>query len=182
MAGRSTPGRRQSRASALASAGSTADGFASRVRGKGAVGPLTPESFEAVEQELSLLLRRARRYLLTLAREVHPELEASTYFTLLFVTSRPTVRAADLADYLGIDKGAASRQVQQLERLGLLQRQPSPNDARAQLLTVTSQGKAHFEAARQARSLHVQERLGEWDPRDVATFAQLLSRFNALLT
>lgn len=142
---------------------------------------MRPESFEAVEQELSLLLRRARGYLLAVARDVHPELEASTYFMLLFITGRPAVRAADLAEYLGMNKGAVSRQVQQLERLGLLQRHPSPDDARAQVLAVTSQGKARFEAARQARSLHVQERLGEWDARDVATFAQLLSRFNALL-
>lgn len=143
---------------------------------------LVPGSFEVLEQELSLLLRRARSYLLAVARDVHPQLEASTYFTLLFITSRAAVRAADLAEYLGVHKGAVSRQVQQLERLGLLQRQPSPDDARAQLLAATKEGAARFEAARRARSVHVQQQLGEWDPQDVAQFALLLSRFNALLT
>jgi DNA-binding MarR family transcriptional regulator len=145
------------------------------------VNGLDPKSFAAVEQELSLLLRRARGYLLTVARDVHPDLDASAYSTLLFITTRPAPRAVDLADYLGMNKGAVSRQIAQLERLGLVQRQPSRHDARAQLLAVTEQGRNRFTAARQARSQRIQAQLGEWEHDDILQFAHLLSRFNDLL-
>ena len=142
--------------------------------------PLPTAAYREFEQELSTLLRRARARLLAVARDVHPDLDASAYVTLLFITTHPAPRAADLADYLGTHKGPVSRQINQLEGLGLLERRPSPDDARAQLLAVTPQGRQRFEAARRARSAHLQQQLGEWDENDVLEVTRLLARFNAL--
>jgi DNA-binding MarR family transcriptional regulator len=140
-----------------------------------------PSAHQAIERELSLLLRRWRAYHLAVAEEVQPELSISTYATLLYILKGDGVRAADIAVYYGIDKGPVSRQIRHLEALGLITRQVAPDDARAQLLVATPHGRARFEAARSKRSTRVREKLAEWDPRDVDAFALLLARFNAAL-
>lgn len=145
--------------------------------------PAAPGSsaHESIEHELSLLLRRWRAYHLALAEEVQPELSVSTYATLLYILKGTGVRAADIAAYYGIDKGPVSRQIRQLEALGLITREAAPNDRRAQLLVATRHGGERFEAARGKRSAKVRHELAEWDPHDVEAFALLLGRFNGAL-
>ena len=133
-----------------------------------------------VEQELSVLVRRARAYLSSLAADLHPDLEASAYSTLLFVLTRERVRAADVAEYFGLNKGPVSRQVAGLERLGLISRVPDPADGRAQVIVATPACRERWEALRSARAADVRAGLGTWPRGDVDTFAALLSRFNAL--
>jgi DNA-binding MarR family transcriptional regulator len=139
------------------------------------------DAHEAIERELSLLLRRWRAYHLAVAEEVQPDLSISTYVTLLYILKDSGVRAADIAAYYGVDKGAVSRQIGQLEALGLITRGAAPGDGRAQLLVATAHGRQRFEAARSKRSERVREKLAEWDPRDVSAFALLLARFNSAL-
>lgn len=138
-------------------------------------------AFGVIERELSLLLRRWRAYHLDLARDLHPGLNVSTYATLLYILKGSGVRAADIASYYGIDKGPVSRQIRQLESLGLIRREAAPGDARAQLLVPTAAGRHQFEGARRRRSARVRSELAEWEPRDVDDFARLLARFNAAL-
>jgi DNA-binding MarR family transcriptional regulator len=140
-----------------------------------------PAAFEVIERELSLLLRRWRAYHLSLAQDLHPELNVSTYATLLYILRRDGVRAADIASYYGIDKGPVSRQIRQLESLGLITREAAPGDARAQVLIPTAAGRHQFEGARRRRSARVRRELAEWDPSDVDDFARLLALFNGAL-
>ena len=50
-------------------------------------------------------------------------------------------RITDLADKLGITKQAVSKLVDDLEALGVLSREPDPQDARARLVVFTKRGK-----------------------------------------
>jgi DNA-binding MarR family transcriptional regulator len=134
-----------------------------------------------IERELSLLLRRWRAYHLALAEEVHPGLKVSTYATLLYILKGDGVRAADIAAYYGIDKGPVSRQIRQLEDLGLITREAAPDDGRAQVLVPTPYGREQFEEARSKRSGRLHQELAGWEPADLQTFALLLARFNAAL-
>ena len=86
---------------------------------------------------LAALLRRARAWNREVATVVHPDLQPTAYALLARVDELGSTRAIDLSDYFGIDKGAISRQVGLLERVGLVSRQPDPDDGRAQLLVVT---------------------------------------------
>jgi DNA-binding MarR family transcriptional regulator len=139
------------------------------------------DAYVAIERELSLLLRRWRAYHLAVAEEVQPDVSIGTYATLLYILKGNGARAADIAAYYGIDKGAVSRQIRQLEALGLITREAAPDDGRAQLLVATAHGRERFEAARSNRSRRVRDQLAEWDPRDVSAFALLLARFNSAL-
>ena len=93
-----------------------------------------------VERELAVLLRRARAWNREVATVVHPDLQPTAYALLARVDELGSARAIDLSDYFGIDKGAISRQVGLLERVGLVSREPDPDDGRAQLLVVTTEG------------------------------------------
>jgi DNA-binding MarR family transcriptional regulator len=138
----------------------------------------------ALERELAVMLRRARAFSDEMARTVHPELEAAAYGLLMHVVDssgqdESGVRAADLADYFGIDKSTVSRQVRLLESLGLLARTTDPQDARSLRLVPTEEGLRRLQTARQARRTRVLSRVHDWTDDEVAELARLLARFNA---
>jgi DNA-binding MarR family transcriptional regulator len=135
-------------------------------------------SYGEVERELAVLLRRARAWNRDVATEVHPDLQPTAYALLSRVDELGSVRASDLGAYFGIDKGAISRQVALLERVGLVARAPDPRDGRAQPLVVTEEGRNRLAHARNGRRALVREQLDQWPPDEVATLARLLGRFN----
>ena len=131
-----------------------------------------------VERELAALLRRARAWNREVATVVHPDLQPTAYALLARVDELGGARAIELSDYFGIDKGAISRQVGLLERVGLVSREQDPDDGRARLLVVTTEGRKRLSLARDGRRRLVREQLDRWPEQDVATFAELLGRLN----
>ena len=144
----------------------------------GARGSRTVTPYDDVERELANLLRRARTMNRDIAVDVHPDLQPAAYALLARVDEVGSIRASDLGAYFGIDKGAISRQVALLERVGLVVREPDPHDGRAQRLVVTDEGRKRIEDARNGRRGLLREQLDRWPPEDVATLARLLGRYN----
>ncbi|MFG3696428.1 MarR family winged helix-turn-helix transcriptional regulator [Micromonospora sp. NPDC047620] len=137
-----------------------------------------PEAMQAVEHELTALLRRGRAVSSELAREVHPGLEPDAYGLLLWLRRCGSVRLTDLAARLGVGKGTLSRQIHGLEGLGLVRRDPDPTDRRAARLSLTEEGQRRFDAAQGGRLERFRQTLGTWSAADVGDFARLLRRFN----
>ena len=135
-------------------------------------------TYSEVERELAVLLRRARAWNRDVATVVHPDLQPTAYALLARVDEVGSVRASDLSEYFGIDKGGVSRQVALLERVGLVTREPDPEDGRAQRLVVTEEGKRRLADARGGRRRLMHEQLARWPDTDVATLAELLARYN----
>ncbi|MEU0765159.1 MarR family transcriptional regulator, partial [Streptomyces microflavus] len=106
-----------------------------------------PETLRVLEHELTALLRRGRALSWEIAREVHPNLEPNAYGLLLWLRRSGSTRLTDLAAELGIGKGTLSRQIQGLEALGLVRRDPDPVDRRAAQLRLTEEGTRRFDAA-----------------------------------
>jgi DNA-binding MarR family transcriptional regulator len=77
-----------------------------------------------------------------------------------------------------IDKGSVSRHVQQLVDLGLIARQPDPQDRRAQLLSATDLGRKRIAEIAGARRGRFQDRMADWSDEDIAHLASLLARYN----
>lgn len=140
-------------------------------------GPV-PEFLE-LERELSVLLRRARAASAGLAREVHPELEASAYGLMVRLNHAGPQRATELAAYFGVGKATMSRQLRALESLGLVTRRPDPVDGRASLVELTEEGRARFTVVRRARRQRYVAQLSAWDRSEIAELARLLHRLNA---
>ncbi|KKK03554.1 MarR family winged helix-turn-helix transcriptional regulator [Micromonospora sp. HK10] len=137
-----------------------------------------PETLRAVEHELTALLRRGRALSWEIAREVHPNLEPNAYGLLLWLRRSGSIRLTDLAVRLGIGKGTLSRQINGLESLGLVRRDPDPTDRRAAQLSLTEEGTRRFDSARAARLGQIRRSLQSWPERDVEDFARLMHRFN----
>jgi DNA-binding MarR family transcriptional regulator len=140
-----------------------------------------------VEQELSILLRRARSAQMLLARRVHPEMDAAGYALISQIelgtaSGGPGVRASDVSLALGLDKSTVSRGLTQLERLGLIERVGDPEDGRARLLRLTATGAERYDAMRAQRQAQFRAILDRWDTTDLTTLARLLARLNTDLS
>lgn len=135
----------------------------------------------ALERELGLLLARSRARSRELAAQVHPDLDTVSYATLSRIEQTAPVRASELAEYLGVDKAAVSRQIVRLEELELIERSPDPVDARARTLELTEHGRARLQAVRLARRDRFRTLVSTWPRADVAELARLLGELNRVL-
>jgi DNA-binding MarR family transcriptional regulator len=123
---------------------------------------------------LITLSRRAR----DVGDDLHPGLSLVEYTLLTQIDVTPGMRAADLAAHFCLDKSTLSRQLEQLISAGLLRRDAEQPGRRGRALALTPAGRRHLDAAAQAVRDRLAERLTDWDDRDIAAFAQLVSRFN----
>lgn len=134
-----------------------------------------------LEQEVGALLRRIRRVIAERARSVHDDLQVAAYLILANVAESGPKRASALVEEFGIDKGAVSRQVQQLCDLGFLERTPDPADGRAAMLSVTEEGQRRLAETVAERRTMLEERLAGWSDADLASFVTALGRYNRTL-
>lgn len=141
--------------------------------------PVLPEPADVVEQQLVLLLRRARAGFEQLAREVHPGLEPAAYAILHLVAAQEATTVTALAERLSVGKPTLSRQVAALVELGLLERRPG-QDGRSVQLRLTAEGRVRFTTARRRRQEQFRGLLAEWDEPDVVALGALLGRLNSL--
>jgi DNA-binding MarR family transcriptional regulator len=95
------------------------------------------ESLAAIEGEVGVLIRRVRRVIRERARAVHEDLQPASYLLLAHLAELGPTRSSVVVETFDVDKGAISRQVQQLVDLGLVERSPDPADGRAMLISVT---------------------------------------------
>lgn len=111
-----------------------------------------PDDFRAAleaaksESTLQLLFKAARRLdELALERSAQrsglPRLRRS-HTSLLPHIDLDGTRITDLAERLGVSKQAASQLVDDLEQLGVLAREPDPDDARAKRVVFTQKGQS----------------------------------------
>ena len=136
-----------------------------------------------LERELTRFWRRSRVASTSIATEVHPDLDVASYTVLVTISDLSpsmanAVRAIDVAETLGLHKSTMSRNIAVLERLGLIAREPSPEDARARILTITESGRASLDAAVSARRARVSNILARWPAADVGDLARLLGQLN----
>jgi DNA-binding MarR family transcriptional regulator len=140
------------------------------------------DDLRSVEAEVGTLIRRVKRVMGERAREIHPDLHPITYFILTHLAAHGPLRGADLSDAFGMDKGGVSRQVQALVDLGLVERQPNPEDRREILLDATEEGRERLRTVARSRSDRFDERLAHWSDTELSTFARQLASYNRALS
>lgn len=129
------------------------------------------EDAAAVYRELVLFARRARATSGQLSG-----LSLVAYTLLSHIATMPGTRAIDLADHYNLDKSTVSRQLTELERLGLITR--SGGGRAGQSIELTTAGAAAYRTASDAMQAAVATRLSACTDADIAGFAALLQRFN----
>ncbi|MFB8029145.1 MarR family winged helix-turn-helix transcriptional regulator [Streptomyces sp. NPDC055990] len=133
------------------------------------------ESLDVIQRELTAFARRAR----SAAARLHPDLPLVSYTLLAHIDHRHGCRATDLAAHYMLDKSTVSRQVAALEKLGLVERHPDPDDQRIQVLHPTTAGVEALASTQASRRAAYRERLGAWSSDDLEQFAEYLLRYNA---
>jgi DNA-binding MarR family transcriptional regulator len=141
--------------------------------------PADDAGVELVAGSLAMLTRQAslmRLHDLVSARS-GMTLERSAYPLLNQILGLQGGRLSDVAAGLKVAVPTVSRQVRQLEELGLVARSPDPVDGRAILLEVTEAGLDALQCMRTEWRRTVAEILEPWPEKDREILGELLERF-----
>ena len=138
----------------------------------------TDRAMTDIEHALTRLIRRGNqpRVHERLAARAGVALDRAGYAALCRLHEAGPLRLSELAARMGVDASTASRQVQQLERTGLVGRVGDPADRRASLLELTAEGDRVLARMRQARRESLAQVLGGWSKADRRTLAVMLTR------
>lgn len=136
-------------------------------------------ALERIEQELTLLVRRAMKTRVEVPGRPGQTLERSAYAILARLAQDGPSRLTALAHAFELDLSTVSRQVQALQAGGLVARATDPADRRAVLLTLTPLGRQVVQSCRTRRHERLVTVLDAWPAEDREVFGRLLARFNA---
>ena len=104
--------------------------------------------------------------------------EWAAYGLLFRLIDGGAMRSSALAEEVCVDPSTVSRQVAQLVKAGLVDRQSDPADGRATLLVATQRGRSAYEAKRADRLRLFAQVTADWTNDDLATLTDLLAQFN----
>lgn len=104
-------------------------------------------------------------------------LEQGQMDALDLLTRRDSRPMKELAARLRVDPSTATRAMQRLENDGLVERFPSPEDGRVVLVRLTAEGRRRHDEVAGRRATAMARILGEFEPDERATLADLLDKF-----
>jgi DNA-binding MarR family transcriptional regulator len=87
-----------------------------------------------------------------------------------------SMRVNDLGASVGITSGGITRQVQDLEAKGLIERSPDETDGRATIVRLSSKGVDVVRLADTIRDFSTRQALREWGEEEIERVAPLLER------
>jgi DNA-binding MarR family transcriptional regulator len=142
----------------------------------GAVNAAPVDLPERLEKAFRLLGTRIFASSMRELRMVHPGLDRAGITLLGVVDATADARPSDVAATVGLDLSTVSRQIRQLEQLGLLSRRPDGADRRASRLSLTARGRDSLAMVRARRAEMLGEVFGDWPDAERHEFLRLLSR------
>jgi DNA-binding MarR family transcriptional regulator len=110
------------------------------------------------------------------------EISLATYDVLVQLSEAPDhrLRMTELADRVLLSRSGLTRLIDRLERDGLVQRVPSPDDARGTLAVMTELGRDRLRSASRVHLRGVAEQfIRRFDARELARLGDLLGRLTA---
>ena len=117
-----------------------------------------------------------------LLREISPDpLTTSQFQALRLMALDGHHQLGKVADFLGVSPPAATKNIDKLERLGLVVRAPSKGDRRATLLSVSPKGRRLVRKYEQRKAACLGPVLRSFRATEITQFADLLERFSVSL-
>ncbi len=137
-----------------------------------------PEPVVVAEQALTRFMRQATRPAVGkwLSEVGGVSLDRADYVALVRIDEAEPMRLTELAEILGIDLSAVSRQVRDLVSSALVERSKDACDQRASQLRLTEEGRALLVRVRLARQEAVRRLLAGWSESDQRTLARLVAQ------
>ncbi|MFP4975464.1 MarR family winged helix-turn-helix transcriptional regulator [Paenibacillus sp. CN-4] len=128
--------------------------------------------------QLNALLSSAHALSVRAAAKFDSSLQPAAFHIVRWLYSYGPANAAALAEATAMDKSSVSRLIKQLQALGYVNRETSPNDGRGVVLSLTEQGQHKIIEALKEKSSVFYERLTDWSDTDLHDFIGMLRRFN----
>jgi DNA-binding MarR family transcriptional regulator len=119
---------------------------------------------------------------LRLLREASPlALTLSQFHLLRLMTYNGEHQIGEVAHFLGVSPPAATKNIDKLERFGLVVRSRSRGDRRATLLSVSSAGRGLVRKYEALKTGRLSSLLDEFQPEEIQQFCTFLERFSVAL-
>ncbi|WP_236791318.1 MarR family winged helix-turn-helix transcriptional regulator [Amycolatopsis sp. GM8] len=124
-----------------------------------------------------LLARAGGRAIRGMNRALEPFGLRSRHYTVLMAAAQHGgLSQRELGELLGIDPSAVVALVDDLQRAGLVRRDPHPGDRRTRLVVLTADGRKTFDKASALAAKVHDDALAPLDPHERATLVELLRR------
>jgi DNA-binding MarR family transcriptional regulator len=141
-----------------------------------------PVAIDELADAIDLLEREFRTFTINLTRFKHQvngnRLDRLALTVLGTLAHCGPSRLTTVADKCGFDPSTVSRQVADLEKAGLLEREVDPEDRRAILLKASASGRQLLGRLERGRRKRIERMLTGWSADEIATFGQLFGRLN----
>lgn len=143
------------------------------------MGPSDDESLELIRQlrMLNQIQNAVRMRFWDDEFGLHPAAGA----LLADVVARGECRVSDLAEQRVVDTSVVSRQIAQLEKVGLINRRPSPTDGRVALISPTEHGIEVLAGWKRKQADLIRDALDGWDDNRLAATNAVLRDLVAVL-
>jgi DNA-binding MarR family transcriptional regulator len=128
--------------------------------------------------QISALISASHALNVRTAAAFDSSIQPAAFHIVRWLYSYGPTSASVLAESTAMDRSSVSRLIKQLENLGYVRREDSPNDRRAILLTLTELGRQKTFDALQDKEFIFYERIAQWDNQQLETFIQMLQEFN----
>lgn len=90
-------------------------------------------------------------------------------------------QVGEVAEFLGVSSPAASKNIDKLVRLGLVERGADEGDRRVTLLSASAKGRRLIQSYEKLKKERLTPVLERFEPEEIDQFAHLLERFSVLL-
>ncbi|ROQ39551.1 DNA-binding MarR family transcriptional regulator [Frondihabitans sp. PhB188] len=132
---------------------------------------------QAVYTQLQTISRRASAR----SRRTAEPLTLVQHTLLNFIDGTPECRAIDIAGAMRLNRSTVSRQVGDLQAIGLIEvgAVTAEQTSRGQLLTLSKRGRELLDRSIRANHDELERRLSEWSDDEIDDLAAGLERFNA---
>ncbi|MEK3670038.1 MarR family winged helix-turn-helix transcriptional regulator [Paenibacillus sp. FSL R10-2771] len=134
----------------------------------------------ALGEQLNALISAAHALNVKAAARFDSSLQPAAFHIVRWLYSYGPASAAAIAEATAMDRSAVSRLIKQLESLGYVSREASPDDGRAILLSLTEQGQQQTIAALNEKGSVFFGRTAAWKDDELHQFIHMLKQFNGL--
>lgn len=129
-------------------------------------------------EQLNALISAFHALNVRAAAKFDSSLQPAAFHIVRWLYSYGPTNAANLAESTAMDRSSVSRLVKQLESLGYVNREASPNDGRGIVLSLTEHGQQKLMDALKEKESVFYERISDWKDAELHDFIQLLKQFN----
>lgn len=129
-----------------------------------------------VEEQMGVLIGFIQANVRAAALAIDPALQPFGLKVLRILAKLGPSHSSVLADKMFVDRSIISRQVKQLQELGLVETRSDPEDGRARYIAATDEALARLAAIRESDKIVIFTHMNSWPEDDLLAFAGYLKR------